>query len=459
MALSQPTLKINGIKRVLVVFLLLGPLLGALVGFARLGSQAPQWPTMLSDVPPRGSILASDGTILAEGPVGNRNYPQGELAAHVIGFSGRLQPDGRYGLEGLEYMYDSVLQSGASITTTIDPVLQAIAQAHLSEAALGSGAESGSVVALRVGTGEILAAASFPSFDPNNHGAAGPADLINRAFLHQYEPGSVMKPFVIAALLESGRMTPTEMVAAEQSRRVGAQTFRETVSHDPQLNAYDILRFSSNTAMTHLTERFTAEELFIWLSHFGFGRDVGMTSAFTRSGGMNPWQGWVPQDQASVTLGQSVSSTTLQLAALYSIFANDGVYVPPNLITGEQLASPRRVISSATARELRNMLYYTVETSGLRGARIPEMTLAGKTGTADVYNVELGRYVQGDFTLTFAGMFPADEPEVVMVVTLQRPNVSATATYVAAPLFQAIGTEIVASWGAVPPRNPLAEAP
>lgn len=455
MALNQPTLQVRRLKGVLVALLLILPLLGSMYGFARLGNQAPAWPGQLTDAPPRGSILARDSSILAGGPVSNRRYPH-SLAPQLIGFSGQLQPDGRYGLEGLEYTYDSYLQAGNDLVTTINPVYQSIVQAHLATSAQSYGAEAGTVVMLEVGTNEILAAASWPDFDPNDRNGSSPENFINRAFLSQYEPGSVVKPFVVAALLESGRLQPRELIPAEQARRVGAQTFRETVWHEPQLDAYDILRFSSNTAMTHLTERLTPEELHVWLSHFGFGRDLGMSSVFTRSGGMNHWSNWVPQDQASVTLGQSLSTTTLQLAALFSVFANDGVLVSPSLLQAEQPGEVRRVLSSATAREVREMLTYTVETSGLRNAMIPGMSLAGKTGTADIYDVAQGRYIPGDYTLTFAGMFPADNPQVVMVVSLQKPDTGATATYMAAPLFQAIGTEIVATWNHTPPRDPLA---
>lgn len=457
MALNQPTLQVRRVKGWLVGLLVLLPLVGSMVGFARLGNQAPVWPGQLADDPPRGSILARDGSVLAAGPVNNRRYPQ-SLAAQIVGFSGKLQPDGRYGLEGLEYTYDSLLQSGQDLQTTIDPVYQSIAQSHLEAHALEYGAESGTVVMLKVGSNEILASASWPSYNPNDRSGSLPEHFINRAFLYQYEPGSVVKPFVVAALLESGRLEPDELIEAEQHRRVGSQTFSETVWHEPELTPYDVLRYSSNTAMTHLTERFSPEELYVWLTHFGFGRDLGMSSVYTRSGGMNHWSTWVPQDQASVTLGQGVSTTTLQLATLYSIFANDGVLVSPRLLAGEHVTEARRVLSSATAREVRSMLAYTVETSGLRNSMIPGMTLAGKTGTADIYDVAQGTYVDGDYTLTFAGMFPAEDPEIVMVVSLMKPETGATATYMAAPLFQAIGTEIVATWDHTPPRNPLAHS-
>ncbi|HLR45520.1 MAG TPA: penicillin-binding transpeptidase domain-containing protein, partial [Deinococcales bacterium] len=174
--------------------------------------------------------------------------------------------------------------------------------------------------------------------------------------------------------------------------------------------------------------------------------------------GMNHWSNWVPQDQASVTLGQSMSTTTLQLAALYSIFANDGLLVSPRLLADEETAEDRRVLSASTAGTVRDMLAYTVENSGIRNSMIPGMTLAGKTGTADIYDVVERRYVKGEYTLTFAGMFPADDPEVVMVVSLMKPAGDVTATYMAAPLFQAIGTEITATWDHRPPAERLADA-
>lgn len=458
MAVKAPHSELRLTRRPLLLLLLLVPLLSAAIGFGIRGSGAPDWPLVPDDVPPRGSIVARDGTILAEGPAEHRRYPQGELAAHLIGFSGRLQPDGRYGLEGLEYMYDSYLQAGGTLHTTIDPVFQAAAQTKLRETILATEAEAGMVVILETDTGNVLASASYPIFNPNDLSSASSDALLNRPFLQQYEPGSVMKPVVIAALMEAGRLQPNELIAAEPTRRVGNKTFRDVTSHDPQLEVKDVLRVSSNTAMLHLTERFEPHELHAWLRHFGFGQELGMSSTYTRSGTLNAWERWVPQDQASVTIGQSVSTTTLQLAAIFNVFASDGYFLTPRLVQGEETPEPYAVISPSTATRIRSMLEYTVDNSGLRNSKIPEVTMAGKTGTADVFDIAAGRYLPGDYTLTFAGMFPADNPDVVMVVTVHKPRLDTTATYVAAPLFKAIGTEVVAHRGTTPPRNPLADA-
>ena len=261
---------------------------------------------------------------------------------------------------------------------------------------------------------------------------------------------------MVAALLEEDRLATDELVAAEPSLRVGDKTFRDVVTHPDELLPRDVLRYSSNTAMLHLTERFAPEELHAWLSHYGFGQPLGFGSTYTQSGHLRAPDGWVPQDQASITIGQSISTTAVQLATAYSIFANDGVLVSPYLVEGEAVEPPRRVISSETSRTVRRMLEYTVDHSGLRDSRIPGVRVAGKTGTADIYDAQRREYVDGDYSLTFAGIFPADQPRAVMVVTVQKPRTETSSTYVAGPLFRSIGSEVVAHWGLAPGGTPLA---
>lgn len=445
-------------RRPLLLVLLALPLLAALAGFFAQGRNAPAWPQAPAIVPDRGRILAADGTVFAEGDVATRRYPQASLAAHVVGFSGAVQPDGRYGLEGIENALDARLQAGIDVTLTIDPILQAAAERQLHDSIVESGAENGSVVMLEADTGRILAAASYPTFDPNEQGAFPRSAIQNQAFLRQYEPGSVMKPFVIAALLQSDRLEQDEPIDSPPTLRVGNKTFRDVTTHDDTLVPRDVLRVSSNTAMLHLAERFAPQELHAWMKHYGFGQNVPLATAFTRPGHLNAWQDWVPQDQASVAIGQSVSTTPLQLAAAFSIFANDGVYVPPVLVDGEQALEPYRVLSGDVARDVRGMLAYSVEESGMIASRIPGVAVAGKTGTADIYSPEQGTYPADWYSLTFAGMFPADDPRAVMVVMLQKPEI-ASSTYVAAPLFRAIGSEVVAHWGVAPGPERLAGAP
>lgn len=440
------TLRRGWLLKLVLVF----PLALAVTGFAMLQLRPAAFPDPPVEPVVRGSILASDGTVLASGPALSRMYPNGSLAAALIGFTGAVQPTGRYGLEGLEYTLDERLAGGSDVVLTLDPVLQAAADRHLAEAATASGAESGSAVILEVGTGRILAAASYPTYDVNDWRLADREQMLNRPFQQVYEPGSVIKPLVVAGLLESGLLSPTETVDAPMTLRVGEKTFRDVARHDPVLSVPDVLAYSSNSGMIHLGERFTPAQLHDWMYQFGIGQDMDLTTTFTRSGLLNPWDTWVPQDQASNSIGQNLSTTPLQLAAAYSVFANDGIYVPPRLTDDESLPPPHRVLSPEVAQGVRSMLIHVTQSSGLRDAVVPGVEVAAKTGTADIYDAALGMYVPGDYSLTVAGMFPAARPKVVVVVVLQKPAEGSTSTYTAGPLFRAISSEVVAHWGAAP---------
>ena len=435
----------------LLAILLTLPLAASLAGFAAVQRGAPMWPEALTELPVRGAILA-------DGPAEARQYPHGSLAAPLLGFTGAVQPDGRHGLEGLEYTLDDRLRTGEPVVLTIDPTLQAAAEAHLAESVVATEADNGAAVILEVGTGRVLAAASYPTFDANAWRRADRDAMQNRAFLQHYEPGSIMKPFVVAALLESGRVVPDEVVDAPMHLRVGNKTFRDVAQHDPLLSVADVLRYSSNSGTIGIAQRFESAELHAWLAAFGFGQPMPLRSTFTRSGLLNHWQGWVPQDHASISIGQAVATTALQMAAAYSIIANDGVYVAPRLVEDEVVPESHRVLTPEVAMTVRHMMHYTVEASSLRASRVPGVSMAGKTGTADVFDVAAGAYLPGDYTVSFAGMLPAERPEVVMVVYVQKPRTSTSSTLVAAPLFRAIAAEVVAHWAVAPDAPAWASA-
>lgn len=445
-------------RHLFVLPVIILPLLAALAGFVLKRPVVREMPAPPVEQVARGRILAADGTVLAEGLSGARYYPQGSLASALIGFTGAVQPDGRYGLEGLEYRLDGTLQGGADIRLTIDPVIQSAAERHIADAAITHSAESGAAVVLEVGTGRILAAASYPTFDANNWQGASRVQMVNRAFQQVYEPGSVVKPMVVAGLLEDRLLSPTEIIEAPMTLRVGLKTFRDVAWHEPLLSVPDVLAYSSNSGMIHLGQRFEPAQLHDWLYRFGIGRELDMQSALTRTGILNPWYRWVPQDQAANSLGQNLSVTPLQLAAAYSIFANDGVYVPPVLTDHDVVPEPHRVLSPEVAQGVRSMMIHVMENSGLRSSILPGMSAAGKTGTADVYDPVTGTYPPDDYALSFAGMFPAENPEVVVVVMIMKPETGSTSTYVAAPIFRAIGSEIVAHWGQQPQAPAMASS-
>ncbi len=434
-------------KRFLFMLGLGAPLLVALGGFVSSGARLPEPPSSLAAPAERGSLLAQDGTVLAEGEAETRVYPQGRLAAQLIGFSGAEQPDGTYGLEGLERTLDSTLQSGHDVRLTLDPALQASVQTELTRAATLHGAENGAAVYLEAGTGRILATASYPEFDPNEQASLEDRSAVrNSAFLSEIEPGSVMKPLVVAALLQDGKLQPDEALSVAETMRVGEKTFSDVTSHEPVLAVKDILRYSSNVGMIEIGSRLSSRELAAWFQHYGFGRSVGVAHSIDNDGHINPPETWVPQDHASAVIGQSVSVTALQLAAAYSIFANDGRYITPAITESDvHPEQARQVLSPEVAHTVRDMLTYTVDNSGLIDAKISGVKVAGKSGSADLYDPEVGYIDAG--TLSFAGIFPADNPKIIGVLYLQRiDEKGALSVSVTAPAFKAIGSQAVALW-------------
>ncbi len=426
------------------------PLVLALASFISTGARIPGWPELLSEPAARGAILAADGTVLAEGDAAFRSYPQGPLAAQLVGFSGAEQPDGRYGLEGLERKLETQLGAGHDVTLTLDPRLQSIVQTELARAARQHGAQNGAVVMLEAETGRVLASASYPEFDPNTQGTLTGSDrrvISNSPFMALVEPGSVMKPFVVAALLDEGRLRAQEVLEVEPQLRVGDKTFSDVSAHEPRLEVKDILRYSSNVGMIKLGQRFSSAELAAWYRRFGFGQGVDIAFAANEQGTINPPESWVPQDHASAVIGQSMSATALQLAAAYSIFANDGRYVTPQIVEAAlEPGTARQVLDPAVAHKVLEMLTYTVDNSGLSAAKIPGVAVAAKSGSADLFDTDKGSYIDAG-TLSFAGIFPADDPKVIGVMYLQRVREKgALSVSVTAPAFGAIGASTVALW-------------
>lgn len=426
------------------------PLLAALYGFVSDGVRLPSPSPLLEEPSLRGTLYAADGTVLAEGTAETRSYPQGTLAAQLIGFSGAEQPDHTYGLEGIERKLDGALQGGRDVTLTIDPALQGIVQTELERAAKLHGAKNGAMVMLEAGTGRVLASASYPTFDPNTQRTlVGDSRNVigNSPMTAAVEPGSVMKPFVVAALLQDHKLRADEVLGVEMQRRVGSKTFTDVTAHEPTLAVKDILRYSSNVGMIELGERFSSEELAAWYHRYGFGQSVGTRFVGNAPGIINPPESWVPQDHASAVIGQSMAATALQLAAAYSIFANDGRYITPQVVESEVGAAvAEQILDPAVARTVRQMLTYTVQNSGLKDAKTPGVKLAGKSGSADLFDLNKGEYIDAG-TLSFAGIFPAEHPKVIGVIYLQRiKEEGALSVSVTAPAFRRIGSQTVALW-------------
>ncbi|WP_027480773.1 peptidoglycan D,D-transpeptidase FtsI family protein [Deinococcus pimensis] len=439
--------KLRNRSRLMLVLALLG-FLFLVYAYAQLEWGLPKGYGGASSTP-RGSILASDGTVLAKTVGAKRVYPQGTLAGQLLGMMGTDR-----GLEGLEGAFDDRLASGEDVTLTIDPRFQAVAESVLARAVKERQGQYGSVVAIDVRSGNVLAAASYPPFDPNNWRNFSAGDRRNRAFLDVYEPGSTIKALIVAAAMNEGLTTPGMGYSTPMWRKIGRNVIHDAVQHPKVLSTRQVLRYSSNVGMSHIVEHFEPQDMHGYLSRYGFGQDTGLQGLYTESGQLQPVSRWSDIVRATNAFGQGMSSTTLQLATAYNVLANDGKYLSPSFVVGAQEGSERAVLRPETARTTRELLKSVVEEGIPTQAGIKGYSLAGKTGTAQV--VENGRYSATLFDSVFAGFFPAEEPRVTLAVMVHGAREHYHGSQLAAPIYRDIAAEMFSQW-AYPPEHAKGE--
>jgi len=230
---------------------------------------------------------------------------------------------------------------------------------------------------------------------------------------------------------------------------VGTQTFKDVMTHDEVLSVPDLLKYSSNVGMIEAAQRFEPAELYYWLRDFGFAKPVPLDEHYTGEGSMQHYDKWVPQDQASISIGQGITVTALQLAVAYSVFANDGMLVAPRLALIDNPPKNQPLLHKQLASNMRQMLVSAAQYGGARNSLVNGVRIAGKTGTADAFDHHTGTYQRGLYTTSFAGMFPADKPEAVVVVMLHKPQGEKLyGSTVAAPVFQEIVSATMSLWEA-----------
>jgi len=428
----------------LMLVLALAAFLLLVYAYAQLELRLPQGYASSVDQQ-RGSIVTQDGTVLAKTVGQKRVYPQGALAGQLVGMFGVDR-----GLEGLEAAYEDRLARGQNVTLTIDPRFQAVAESVLAKAVRDRQGEYGSVVALDVATGKVLAAASYPPFDPNNWRNYGPESRRNRPMLDVFEPGSPVKALIVAAALNEGLTTQGTQYSTPMARRVGRHTIHDAVAHPKALTTKEILRYSSNVGMSHIVEHFEPAEMHGYLSAYGFGSSVDLPTVYAGTGRLQPWQRWSDIVRATSAFGQGMSSTVLQLAAAFNTLANDGRYVSPRLVLEEPHGAERQVLSAETSRTIRSLLQSVVQDGIPHAAGIPGYCLAGKTGTAQV--VQNGRYSRELYDSVFAGFFPCDTPRVTVTVMVHGAKKEYHGSQLAAPIYRDIASEVFSQW-AYPPLS------
>ncbi|MGJ3231361.1 MAG: peptidoglycan D,D-transpeptidase FtsI family protein [Oceanicaulis sp.] len=399
---------------------------------------------------------ATRRALLMAGPAGvytastpTRVYPKQRAAAHVIGYAGRdLQ-----GLSGAELAFDAELtEPNGRVSLSIDVIAQHRVESVLRERMAYYRAEGASAVLMRVGTGEILAMASLPDYDPNqfqNTPRVEPGGVdpkFNQASSGVYELGSVFKPLALAAGLDSGRVRLTDTFDAGEPVRIGRFTIRDYRGEDRVLTAREMITYSSNIASARMAEIIGGDVLST------FYRDLRLFEPapieLAESGAPQLPDRWGRVQTMTASYGHGLAVSPLALTAAYAAIANGGVYVPPTLrpvAPGETVAG-EAVTSPAVAAQVLGVMRENIVRSQTGSADVPGLAVAGKTGTAE--RVVSGRYQEGNRFNTFVAVFPFDDPQYVLTVTLDRPRPTeathgfATAGWTAMPTAGAILSDL-----------------
>jgi len=413
---------------------------------------------------------------------GRRFYPKGPLLAHVLGFVGM---DG-VGLEGLERRYESQLHgekrltilqrdalgrtvfpkdlreqvpaTGQALTLTIDEVIQYIAEKELEEAVDHARAKSGTIIVMEPRTGAVLAMAVSPRFDPNAVASLTADRWRNRALTDTYEPGSTMKVVVAAAALEERVMMPGSMLFGENGR----MTIANTTIHDHEklgwMTFAQMIQKSSNIGAAKTGMLVGDQRLYRYLQAFGFGQRTDIDLPGEVSGLLKAPREWGRRSLASISMGQEVGVTPLQMITAVSAIANDGVLMKPYVVAevrdqkGQRMKEilpqvKRRVVSPATAHTLTTIMEGVVSSGTGTKAAIPGFRVAGKTGTAQKVDPRTGTYSSALSIGSFVGFVPADAPRLTIIVVIDEPQGEAWGGVVAAPVFRRVGEQVLTYLG------------
>ena len=372
-----------------------------------------------------------------------RFYPDGEVAAHVVGFT-NVDDEGQ---EGLELSYESRLKGvpgveqvlrdgkrrmvkhvesvrepvpGKDIKLSIDRRLQYLAYRELKAAVTQQKAKSGSLILMNPQTGEILAAANQPAFNPNERSKLTASRVRNRAFVDVFEPGSIMKPFTVAAGMMSGLFDASTIIDTTPGyMKVGRSQVRDHRNYG-KVDLAMLLLKSSNVGSSKIALSIPPEGMWGLLDKLGFGAKTGIGFPGEAKGKLVSFERWRPIERATLSFGYGLSSSVLQVAQAYSVLANNGVLMSATLLS-DSVSEAERVIPVEVSKSIRHMLQGVVSKAGTAPrAQVQGYTVAGKTGT--VKKAVAGGYSDDKYLGLFAGMAPANNPKLVMVVMIDEPS-------------------------------------
>jgi cell division protein FtsI (penicillin-binding protein 3) len=387
-----------------------------------------------------------------------RYYPAGEVTAHLLGFTGVDDA----GQEGVELAYQAGLgglpgsrrvikdrlgrivedvesiraaQAGRDLALSIDSKIQSLAFTALKGAVEQHRAKAGALVVLDVHSGEVLALANAPSYNPNNRARLTGAQLRNRVITDLFEPGSTLKPFTVALAIESGKVTPRTLIPTTAGRLSLANYTIRDLHPAAAMSVSQVLQKSSNVGAARLALALPREAMWDLFRRVGFGAAPELGFPGAAAGRLRHYRSWRPIEQATMAYGHGISVSLMQLARAYTVFARDGELVPVTLVKTGAPAAAEKVLSAEAARAVRGMLELAVQPGGTGPrARIMGWRVAGKTGTA--HKQENGAYAADRYLASFVGFAPASAPRLVVAVMIDEP--SAGEHYggmVAAPVF------------------------
>ncbi|MDH5856339.1 penicillin-binding protein 2 [Lampropedia aestuarii] len=402
-----------------------------------------------------------------------RQYPEGEAAAHIVGFT-NVEDQGQ---EGIELAYNDKLGGvagsrrvirnrlgqivesvgdmvppvdGADVQLSIDSKVQFFANQKLAEQVALQKAKAGSVVVLDARTGEVLALANYPTYDPAERSRLTGEQLRNRALTDVFEPGSVMKPFTVAMALDAGVATPQTQINTSPGYTIVTGARLSDVKNFGVLTVEGIIQKSSNVGSTKLAERMESSYMWDVYSAIGFGERPQIGFPGVASGSLRAWKTWRPVEKATMSYGYGLSASLLQMARSYTVFANDGVLLPATLLKREAPPNGVQIFTPKTAKAVQRMLQLAAAPGGSgQRAQTVGYSVGGKSGTA---RKQVGRtYAANKYRSWYVGMAPIDNPRIIVAVMIDEP--SAGAYYggaVAAPVFSLVAQQTLRLLGVQP---------
>jgi cell division protein FtsI (penicillin-binding protein 3) len=406
-----------------------------------------------------------------------RRYPEGEAAAHVVGFTNVEE----HGQEGIELAFQNELQGrngtrrvvkdrlgqvvedigesvqpvdGRDIELTIDSKVQFYAYQRIRDAVAQHKAKAGSVVVLDAQTGEVLALSNYPSYLPGDRRNLTGAQLRNRALTDTFEPGSTMKPFIAAWAMETGRVTPNTVIPTAPGRiTITGSTITDSHPHG-DLTVSQVIQKSSNVGTVKMAMTMQPREMWELYTQVGFGQKPQISFPGAVTGRLRPYKTWRPIEQATMSYGYGLSASLFQIARAYTVFAHDGEVIPTTLVkaagAGPVQPAGMRVISPKTAQSVREMLHLvTLEGGTAPKAQAMGYSVGGKSGTA--YKQEGKGYAEKKYRSWFVGMAPIDKPRIIVAVMVDEPsNGQYFGGDVAAPVFSEVVQQTLRSMGVQP---------